>query len=70
MASRKMLSRAKKLATKIKASQQSILFGRVCGAARLVNFTVQRIICHRETSPKLKLELKKETSCALCGINT
>ena len=59
-----MLRHAKNLATKNQSQPARSPFCIVWlnGAARLVNFTIQRVVCHHETSLKLKLELKKETS--------
>ena len=61
VACRKMLTHAKKLAAKNQSQSPRSPFYIVwpSGAARLVNFTVQRVVYHHETSLKLKLKLKK-----------
>ena len=55
-----MLRHAEKLAAKNQSQPARSPFHIVwlSGAARLANFTVQRVVCHHKTSPKLN----KETS--------
>ena len=59
-----MLRRAEKLTVKNQSQLARLPFHIVwpSGAGKLVNFTVHSFVCHHKTSPKLKLELKKETS--------
>ena len=60
MTSGKMLRRAEKLAAKNQSQPAKSPFHIVwlSGATRLVNFTVQRVVCHHKTSLNLKLRKK------------
>ena len=65
-----MLTRAKKLIAEDKSQPARLIAIPYRLAKCSLNFIVQRVVCHHEISPKLKVELKKETSHALCGIDT